>query len=435
ISSPQMVGLCRNKNFTSDFFVKCGLNAPSTCNDILNYTGDYPCFIKPKDGSSSINAFKVKDRTELEIYARMIGDYVIQSFIDGTEYTVDIFCGFDGEPIFITPRIREAVRAGEVLKTRICNDQTIIDEMRKLVSEFKPCGPITVQLIRSNKDGKDYYIEINPRYGGGAPLSMKAGADSAAMLIRMLNKEAPEYYPNAACDSDVYSRFDQSVRIGNSEHKSFKGVIFDLDDTLYPEKAYIKSGYKKIAGHLGDVSYADTLFNYFDEGKQAINELLKDIGRETEIDECIKIYRDQEPDITLYPCVKDLIKELRDNGIKVGIITDGRVNGQQNKLKALGLTNILNPEDIIITDELGGPQFRKPNDIAFRIMQNRWRIPFENIVYIGDNISKDLQAPLQLGMHFIYFENSDGIYPRKGSVLEVKTIKDLKELYGELLNE
>jgi len=83
----------------------------------------------------------------------------------------------------------------------------------------------------------------------------------------------------------------------------------------------------------------------------------------------------------------------------------------------------------------GDGMFAVRGDIAFRIMQNRWRIPFENIVYIGDNISKDLQAPLQLGMHFIYFENSDGIYPRKGSVLEVKTIKDLKELYGELLNE
>ena len=46
-------------------------------------------------------------------------------------------------------------------------------------------------------------------------------------------------------------------------------------------------------------------------------------------------------------------------------------------------------DDIIITDELGGTQFRKPNDIAFRIMQNRWRTPFEQLVYVGENPNKD----------------------------------------------
>ena len=67
-------------------------------------------------------------------------------------------------------------------------------------------------------------------------------------------------------------------------------------------------------------------------------------------------------------------------------------------------------DDIIITDELGGIQFRKPNDISFRIIQNRWRIPFEQIVYIGDNVNKDFQAPKQLGMRWRYFANNDGLY-------------------------
>ena len=67
-------------------------------------------------------------------------------------------------------------------------------------------------------------------------------------------------------------------------------------------------------------------------------------------------------------------------------------------------------DDIIITDSLGGVQFRKPNDISFRIMQNRWRIPFEQMIYIGDNPSKDFQAPSQLGMAHIYFKNMNGLY-------------------------
>ena len=84
-------------------------------------------------------------------------------------------------------------------------------------------------------------------------------------------------------------------------------------------------------------------------------------------------------------------------------------------------------DDIIITDELGGEQFRKPNDIAFRIMQNRWRLPFEQIVYVGDNVNKDFQAPRQLGMKFIYFKNPDGLYFYNGDDI-FKTVQCISEL-------
>ena len=140
-------------------------------------------------------------------------DYIIQPFVDGTEYTVDIFCDFDGNPVFITPRIRLAVRAGEVLKTKILQDGKIINNIKTLVSEFQPCGPITVQLIREFHTGEDYYIEINPRFGGGAPLSMKAGANSARALLRLLSGEKLGFISGAAQDGAVFSRFDQSVRV------------------------------------------------------------------------------------------------------------------------------------------------------------------------------------------------------------------------------
>ncbi|MBR6390786.1 MAG: ATP-grasp domain-containing protein, partial [Lachnospiraceae bacterium] len=344
------------------------------------------------------------------------------------EYTVDIMCDFGGNPIFITPRIREAVRAGEVLKTRIVNDPVIVDEMKKLIEAFKPCGPITVQLIKDRSTGIDHYIEINPRYGGGAPLSIKAGADSAEAIIRLLNGENLSFRDNAAAVDAVYSRFDQSVCITPSNQMSIRGVIFDLDDTLYPERQYVQSGYRLIAEYLGDASYAGRLMKYFEDGKQAVDELLAEIGRPEEKEKCIDIYREQIPDIRLYPGVSELITSLKDKGIKVGIVTDGRVNGQRNKLQALGLDSLIGDENIMITDELGGVQFRKPCDIAFRILQNRWRIPAGQIVYIGDNIAKDMQAPMQLGMQFIYYKNADGIYPRTGSVIDVPVITDISEL-------
>ena len=117
------------------------------------------------------------------------------------------------------------------------------------------------------------------------------------------------------------------------------------------------------------------MWNYFIEGKYAIDEYLVKVNRMDMKEQCVNVYREHIPSITLYDGVIEQIIDLKNKGIKVGIITDGRPSGQRNKIKALGLETLV--DDIIITDELGGDQFRKPCDIAFRIMQRRWRIPFE----------------------------------------------------------
>jgi len=422
ISALDKIQICRDKNNTSQFFVECGLNAPIPVNDWRKYSGDYPAFIKPKDGSSSINAYKVNTAEELEEFAARVPDYIVQPFITGKEYTIDIFCDFNGNPLSIVPRERLQVRAGEVNKTRIIMDQIMIEESRLLCSSFKPCGPLTVQLIR-DLSGNDLFIEINPRFGGGAPLSMKAGARSAEMILKLMDGEEVEYCTDIA-DGAVYSRFDQSVCIQEGKNE-IKGVIFDLDDTLYSEKEYVKSGYKAVSDYLGG-GYEEQLWEHFEEGKPAIGLLLDSIGRKNEKEKALAIYRGHKPDIHLYDGVAEMINSLKKKGIKVGIITDGRPEGQRNKIEALGLQ----VDDIIITDELGGIQFRKPCDIAFRIMMTRWRLNPADIVYIGDNPAKDFQAPQQLGMRSVWFKNLDGLY---SSDIDRKYVSSFDEIANMIL--
>ena len=422
VCEPEMIQICRDKNNTFQFFINCGLHSPAPVDNWKNYTGGFPAFIKPKDGSSSINAFKVTNIKELEVFAGQIENYIVQPFIKGKEYTIDIFCNWSGEIISIVPRERIQVRAGEVLKTKITLDQTMINESKKLCKVFKPCGPITVQLIR-DEQGVDWYIEINPRFGGGAPLSMKAGAGSAEAILKLLDNESVEYYTNIAYGA-IYSRFDQSICIEDGNN-TIKGVVFDLDDTLYSEKEYVKSGFRAVSKFL-DGRFEEKLWAYFEEGKPAIDELLKELGRESEKEDILNVYRSHKPDIQLYPGVKEMINKLRKENIKIGIITDGRSEVQRNKLKALNLITLI--DDIIITDELGGIQFRKPCDIAFRIIATRWKLPFHQIVYIGDNPNKDLQAPRQLGMKSILLENNDGLYISSKNTKTTHNRKGLKFL-------
>ncbi len=213
ISNPDKIEICRDKRYTATYFNSIGLKSPRPVDNWKNYDAGYPAFIKPRNGSSSILAYKIGSKDELKSFAEQVPDYIVQPYIEGTEYTVDVFCDFDGKIVFVTPRIRLAVRAGEVLKTQITQDLKIISEIRQLVDDYKPCGQITVQLIREKKTGEDWFIEINPRFGGGAPLSIKAGADSAEALIKLLNGEKLVYQENAAEDGAIYSRFEQSIRV------------------------------------------------------------------------------------------------------------------------------------------------------------------------------------------------------------------------------
>jgi len=418
ISAPDKIQICRDKNNTSKFFIDCGLAAPMPVNDWKKYKGGYPAFIKPKDGSSSINAFKVNDEDELRTYSKQINDYIVQPFIDGEEYTVDIFCDFEGNPVFITPRQRVQVRAGEVLKTKITKDEIVEEEIKALCEAFKPCGPLTVQFIRQKETGINYYIEINPRFGGGAPLSMKSGAKSAEAILKLLDSETVNWLDYSIQDNAVYSRFDQSVRITNKISPTIKGIIFDLDDTLYNEIDYVKSGFKAVATFLGDSNYYEQLMDFYKKNEKPIDELLKAINREKEITTVLDIYRSHKPYLALEEDTKNTLKKLKEKGIELGIITDGRPKGQHAKINALGLEKLI--DDIIVTDELGGKQFRKLNDISFRIIQNKWRLNPEQMLYIGDNLLKDQQAPIQLGMNYIFFDNEKGIHRAKDTNEYVK---------------
>lgn len=423
VSDVPMIQLCRDKRFTADFFISCGLKSPVPVDDYRNYEAGFPAFIKPKDGSSSIDAYKVNNQAELFSFSGKVDDYIIQPFISGKEYTIDIFCDFEGEPIYITPRERIAVRSGEVLKTRIEQNDIMIAEMKKLIEKFRPCGAITVQLIQDENTGDDYYIEINPRYGGGAPLSMKAGADSAMVMLKLLSGETVKYQSKAAMDQAVYSRYDQSVCITAESEVPVKAVIFDLDDTLYSEKEYVQSGYRAVAKYMPQIEAMESkLWQAFQDGKAAIDTVLEEEGIYTPemAAECLEVYRFHEPIIHLYGGVVELFAELRRRGIRIGILTDGRPEGQRNKIKALGLDKLV--DEIVVTDEIGGTIFRKPCDIPFRIMQRKIGVPFEAMVYVGDNPQKDFIAPHRLGMKSLWYENEDGLYRASSSVAKITEI-------------
>lgn len=212
ISDTRVVKICRDKLNTQKYLEENGFGVPKmyTEKEIENGNFEFPLFIKPKSGSSSINTFKVNNISELNIYKDIVKEPIIQDYMEGDEFTVDVFLDFSSNIISIVPRLRIATRSGEISKGKIIRDREIIDEVLKLMKILKPIGHITVQLMKTYKGIE--FIEINPRFGGGAPMSIMSGADSCEHLYRLLLGEKLEYNENYR-DNVTFLRFDSSISI------------------------------------------------------------------------------------------------------------------------------------------------------------------------------------------------------------------------------
>ena len=214
ISSHEVIRICRDKTNTQRWLEENGFLVPRMISDgeIEEGKVGYPLFIKPLDGSSSINAFRAEDKEEIDTYRRLIGDgrYIIQDFMEGTEYTIDCFLDFEGKIITVVPRIRIATRSGEIAKGRIVRDEAIIEDVTRLLERLKPIGHITIQCMRTGRGIE--YIEINPRFGGGAPMSIMAGADSCENLYRLLSGETLKRNKDFR-ENVTFLRFDASIML------------------------------------------------------------------------------------------------------------------------------------------------------------------------------------------------------------------------------
>jgi carbamoyl-phosphate synthase large subunit len=213
VSDTSVIEICRDKINTQLFMEENNFGIPKMYTiEEIKYKTDlkFPLFIKPKSGSSSINTFKVNNNNELKIYNSLISDPIIQDFIEGEEYTVDVFLDFDSTIITIVPRLRLATRSGEISKGKIIRDREIIEDVFKLMRKLKPIGHITVQLMKTSKGIE--YIEVNPRFGGGAPMSIQSGADSCENLFKIFMGQKLEYNENYT-ENITFLRFDSSICI------------------------------------------------------------------------------------------------------------------------------------------------------------------------------------------------------------------------------
>lgn len=194
VSSPDVIDICQDKRRTYRFLTSNGFDTPVTMSvrtALSKRKLNWPCFLKPWDGSASKGIALAKNRKELLFFAKKIPNLVVQELIKGTEYTCDAYVDFSMKVRCVVPRKRIEVRAGEVSKAQTIKDARIINEVAILVERLG-AGPgvITLQLFLTDDSGAKF-VEINPRFGGGAPLAIKAGANFPKWILQELLGQKP----------------------------------------------------------------------------------------------------------------------------------------------------------------------------------------------------------------------------------------------------
>jgi carbamoyl-phosphate synthase large subunit len=185
VNNKETVRLTKNKFLTHQFCVKEKILTPKTfLGKDIGKTADfnYPLIIKPLDGRGSRDVIKIIDDNELNFFKRYFKNYIIQQFIEGEEYTIDIVASPDGHILQAVPRQRISVKAGMSYKGKTVKDQKLIDYGKYIAKKFNVDGPANIQCIL-NKKGI-YLIEVNPKFAAGLPLTVASGLNIPLILIK-----------------------------------------------------------------------------------------------------------------------------------------------------------------------------------------------------------------------------------------------------------
>jgi putative hydrolase of the HAD superfamily len=217
--------------------------------------------------------------------------------------------------------------------------------------------------------------------------------------------------------------------------------IFDLDDTLYPERSFVESGFLAVAldleqnfGWPADKSFAQMVAILESAGRGAIfNQLLSLHGAMTAslVRHCVRVYRLHQPKIHLAPAAIRCLKKL---GQLPYLVTDGHKIVQYNKVKALEIEEKF--KKIYITHRYG-IRHAKPSTYCFELIRRREECTWSEMYYVGDNPAKDFVNLNKLGVHTIRVRTGEyaNVVAKEGFEAKyiIDTLDDLVTIIGSAL--
>jgi len=186
-NSPETVRMAKDKYLTARHCIACGVRTPRLFSeDELDTEGAlcFPLVVKPRDGRGSVGVQIVHSREELDFYRPRLPNPIVQEFIKGTEYTIDVLTDFTGNLISLVPKERIAVKSGMQTKGRTVKDQRLLDYGAEITRIFRLWPRGNVQCIE-DQDRNIWLIEANPKFPASLSFTVAAGVNAPLLLLKM----------------------------------------------------------------------------------------------------------------------------------------------------------------------------------------------------------------------------------------------------------
>jgi carbamoyl-phosphate synthase large subunit len=182
VSDPIVIQNCMNKSLGYEFCIKNDIPVPKSYFGLDKFPDKFPVIKKRIMSSASMGLFKILDKQELSLFKT--GDDMLQEFISGKEYGVDILNDLQGDFVHACIKEKFEMRAGETDKSRLVYSDKIYQLSRKISHAFKHIGNMDVDIME-DKSGNLYCIDFNPRFGGGYPATHLCGYNYLKAVLDM----------------------------------------------------------------------------------------------------------------------------------------------------------------------------------------------------------------------------------------------------------
>ena len=207
VSEYDQIEICFNKY---EFYKKCqSIDIPTVRSyididefkkDFSNKEISFPVFVKPYNGSCSINIQKIESMNDLEFNMKKYDNLIIQEYMNGNEYGVDVYVDMlSHEIVSVFIKKKLLMRAGETDKSVSVKNEKLLNLVMRFVEAMQFIGQIDIDVFEV--DGEFYISEVNPRFGGGYPHAYECGCNFPRYMINnMLGKvnehHVGKYQPN-----------------------------------------------------------------------------------------------------------------------------------------------------------------------------------------------------------------------------------------------
>lgn len=185
ISPLDKIKICDDKMELAKFFSVLGVRHPKIYDQVDIPEDEFPLLVKLRSGSGSTYVHKVENGEELRFYLARIPNPLVQEYVEGTEYTVNVISDYNSKVVGLVPLRRIRVRGGLAMVAQVEMNPAIAGETKRVVESLELIGPSNVQIIKSGQEL--VFIEVNPRFAaGGMPLAVHAGLNIPLLMVKLM---------------------------------------------------------------------------------------------------------------------------------------------------------------------------------------------------------------------------------------------------------